>query len=422
MQIPRRVNTTHSARDGYQGRKTCQLWMSTVFRTLSSLPWVSCLFISVIVCVLLGADVQSVTADSRRKNRAVSQLPARSQSLTSAAATHTATLVQPPQAHRFINQPFHLLLEPLPTASPMTTAAQPPSPFSVAYTRFAIFPEVRGDEDSPFTVSGIISAPELDIANAAEMDMSVAMLSALPLLAWVNYRSSNALQFHVSQFGTPTELMPLAPLAPLPLAFARARLLSPSLTVAEVHGVLTLGATDNGVLQYALYTGVFSEKTPRDLIAGARIGYTVGTAGFTLGIGYLYGPQAVGLEVVDLPYAGGAVPFPDSGFRRFVLHLLPDRDKRLIENQLLHGVATREQTPLAVQAKPTFHINNRWTVFYRFKHLRFGQGLPKITEHAFGVKFFPVANLSLHAECMVERADSPAVEAGGFRLSGTIHF
>jgi hypothetical protein len=373
--------------------------------------------------VLLGVDVQSVLAH-RNPKETVSQGAAPSHAPISVLASHLAARAQPLHKPAPSNQTFHLLLEPFSTLSATTAAAPPPGTVSLVYTRYTIFPEARDPEEFPFlTAAGVLAEPTLDIADAADVSLSVATLGALSLLAAVNYRFSDAFQLRLSRFSTPADFTPLAPFS---LALTRPQVLSRLLTVAQVHGSLGLGASGNGVLRYALYAGVFAEETPRDLIAGAHIGYTVGTTGFTLGIGYLYGPHAVGLDIFGRLDAAGTADWPGGGVRVFGMHLLADKDKLRIENQLLYGVvygiATSEQKPLAVQAKPTLHINRHWTVFYRFDHLRLGQGLPKLTEHAVGVKFHPVAHVHLHAEFMVERVDDPAVDAGGFRLSGTIRF
>jgi hypothetical protein len=299
---------------------------------------------------------------------------------------------------------------------------QPPIPFSIVYRRFIIYPAAHDETDFlVFTTSGVLYRPEQDITDPTAVDMSGMTLSLLPLLAWANYRSSAALQFHVSRFGAPTEALPFPPVSPLTHEITRTQLLFQPLTVVRVHGALAFGIRTHGVLQYALYAGVFAEETPHNLIAGASIGYAVGTTGFTLGIGYLYGSQAVGRDIFGHRYTDGVGARPGRDLSVW-LYPLANQDRLQIENQVWYGVVTSEPTPLAVRIRSVLYINPYWTVYHRYDRLFLGQGLPKITEHIIGVRFLPGANVSLQAEVMMGGIDDAIGDAGGVRLAGTIYF
>lgn len=417
MQATSRVNSMPSLCHRSQDSPTCRL-QATVPRTLSPAYWVCCLCINAIVCILLCNGVRSAAAQSHHKSKPVSQAAAQSQPFIGESAMRLAVLEQPPPDPDFPSTVFRLFLTPLSEPSTPTAAMPPATPFSFAYS---IFPTARDQEYFPvFTASGILYGPELDTTDSTDTDLFAVTLSVLPLLAWVNYRVNDALQFRVSRFGAPAYFTPSASISPLPLAITLTQPLSQPLTVAQVRGTVILGTRNRGV-QYALYAGVFAEETPRDLVAGASIGYTVGTTGFTLGIGYLYGPHAVGLDVFGGPYTDGARSWAGSDARA-LLHSLTDKDRLLIENQLLYGVITSESTPLAVRTRSTFYINYQWTVYHRFDRIYFGQGLPKLTEHILGVRFLPVAYVSLQAEVMVGGIDNDIGNAAGVRFSGTINF
>jgi hypothetical protein len=346
----------------------------------------------------------------------VSQAAAQSRPLTSESETRLVALEQDPREHNFLSKTFRLFLAPLHEPSTTIAAVQSPTPFSFATRRFTIFPAAHDKADFPvFTASGVLYGPARDITDLIQVDMSVMTLSMLPLLAWTNYRSSGAWQFRLSRFGVPVDS------APLPFAITRAQLLSQPHTLAQVHGALAFGTRNHGVLHYALYAGVFAEETPRDVVAGASIGYAVGTTGFTLGIGYLYGPQAVGLDIFGRSYTNGIGYGPGSDLS-VLISRLPDSDRLLIESQLLHGVVTSERTPLAVQTRSVLYINHRWAVYHRFDRFYLGQGFPKISEHMIGVRFLPLTNVSLHAEVMMGGIDDALGNAGGVRFAGTIYF
>jgi len=386
MYTSREVHLTQSARDASQMRRACRVQRAAAHGPRPSPLWVSYLCGSIIVGICLSVGARSAPAQSHHGNGALSQ-----------AAQN------------------HLLLAPLPPLATMTTAVSPPPLFRGASLRFALFPDAHSAESFPdFPASGSRSTAALDLAAPADVAMSVATLRLLPLRAWVHDRASDALQFRISRFDA---LADSTPHAPLPLAVSRARLLSQPLTIVHVHGTWVLDAPDQGVVRYGLYAGVFAEETPRDLIVGTHIGYTVGATGFTLGIEYLYGPQAVALDVFGRHAAGSRLDWPGSGARVFGLGLLTDMDKLRVEHQLLHGGATHVGTPLAVHATPILHIDRQWAVFYRFDHLRLGRGVRQLMTHTFGVQFFLTMNVSLHAEYIVERTN-----VGGFRLAGTIRF
>jgi hypothetical protein len=105
-----------------------------------------------------------------------------------------------------------------------------------------------------------------------------------------------------------------------------------------------------------------------------------------------------------------------------LLHTLTDKDRLLIENQLLQGVMTSERAPLAVQTRSALYINQQWTVYHRFERISFGPGLPKLTEHLIGVRFFLVSHISVQAEVMVGGVDAAMGTAAGVRFAGTVRF
>jgi hypothetical protein len=423
MQTTGTVNITPSSRNRYHDSKTYRLQTPPVPCTLSSPYRVFCLVFNVVGCMLLCAEIRFATAHSHRQSETVRQAASQSQPFTGESAARMAALEQHPHGHDFPSNTLHLFLEPLPVPSTMTAAVQPPAPFSFAYRRFSIFPGTHDEEDfSFFTAAGILYGPALGSADSTDPGLFAVTLRALPLLAWVNYRASEALQFHVSRSGGSPAPTPFTPTAFVPLEIIQTQLLSQPLTVAQVHGALAFGTRKHGVLQYALYAGVFAEETPRDLVAGAGIGYTDGTTGFTLSIGYLYGPHAVGLDVFGSPYAGGTAHVPGSDLGVLGMYHLADQDRLRIENRLLHGIITGASIPLAVHNRSVLSLNHHWTVYHRFDRLYLGPGLPKITEHSIGVRFRPVTNVSLQTEVIVGGVDEAMGNAGGVRFAGTIRF
>jgi hypothetical protein len=426
MQITSRANVTQVAHNRHRASKTCQRKTLSVLYVLSLAHRVFSVAIYAIVGVFLCAAVQSTTAQQHYQPRTVNQTAAQIHQRPEPSATLPVELALSPDADGSPGQTFHLFFEAAQEPPTTTVAGQPPAPFSFAHRRFTILAEINDKTDFPFVITGgVLYESELDMAEITDIGLSTVTMGVLPLLAWANYGINDALQFRVGRFGTLFDFMFPPAVPPLLPGLPRAQLWSQALTVAQVHGALALETAHDSELRYALYAGTFAAEPRRNLVAGASIGYTSGTTGFILGIGYLYGPQAVGLDVFGDPSAGVTGYVPGRDFRVLGMYRLADRDRRLIENQLLHGIVSGESTPLAVRTKSVFHINQQWTIYHRFDRLRLSQGL-KIIEHIVGVRFFLNTKMSLHAEVMVGHINGvemkAPVDAGGLRLTGTISF
>jgi hypothetical protein len=426
MQTTSRAHITQVAHNRHQAGKTCPRPTLSVPCVLSAVHRVFSVAIYAIVGVLLGAAAQSTTAQQHYQPRTMSQTAAPIRLRPELSATLPVEIALPPGADGAPGQTFHLAFATAQEPPTTTAAVQPPTSPSFAYRRFTILAAIDDKTDFPFVITaGVLDRLELDMAESTDIGLSTVTLGVWPRLAWANYGINDALQFRVDRFGTLSDFMFPPAVPPLLPALPYAQLWSQALTVAQVHGALALETAHDGQLRYALYAGTFAAEPRQNLVAGASIGYTSGTTGFVLGIGYLYGPHAVGLGVFGDPFAGATGYVPGRDFGVLGMYRLADQDRRLIENQLLHGLTSGDNTPLAVRAKSVFYINHQWTIYHRFDRLRLGQGL-KISEHIIGVRFFLNTKVSLHAEVMVGHIDGvelgAPVDAGGLRLTGTFYF
>jgi len=242
-------------------------------------------------------------------------------------------------------------------------------------------------------------------------------------LAWINYTLSHALQFHLSQFGMPFDLSANADV-PMLLSARYADNLPPRLlTVLQVHGKFSLGVKEDDTLHYAFYAGMLTAEAPDDVIAGARLGYMVGESGFTIGIDYAYGRYATASNLFRSFQSLSDTQLPESNAGVFGRSLLYDRSELFLIQQLTQrGVVAGEPPSVAIRAKPAVHINQQWTVFYRFNRLHPSLGMSKMVEHAIGLKFRPLNHIILQAEFIMKQIQAPSLDVGGFRLAGTIRF
>lgn len=426
MPTTSRAHVIQGAHDRHQAGKTCQRPTLSVPGVLSVAYRVFFITIYAIVGVFLGAAVQSTTAQQHYQPRTTSQIAAPIDLSPELSATLPVAVALPPEAYGALGQTFHLFFAAAQEPPTTMAAVQPPTPPSFAYRRFTILAKIDDETHFPFVITaGVLYESELDMAQSTDIGLSTVTLGGLPLRVWANYGINDALQFRVDRFGTLSDLTFPPAVPPLLAGLPRAPFSSQALTVAQVHGTLALETADDGQLRYALYAGTFAAEPRRNLVAGASIGYTSGTTGFVLGIGYLYGPHAVGLNVFGDPLAGATGYVPGRDFGVLGMYRLADADRRLIENQLLHGRVSGNNTPLAVRAKSVFYINHQWTIYHRFDRLRLGQSI-KIVEHIVGVRFFLSTKVSLHAEVMIGHIDGveigTSVDAGGLRLIGTFYF
>jgi hypothetical protein len=289
--------------------------------------------------------------------------------------------------------------------------------------RFTVFLPLWDRDDVPFFLSpDFLSEAPLHLPDPASREVYATAFEELPLLAWVNYYAHEALQWHLSQFVLPSDFLLTETPVPLPVSLSRARPLSRQLTVAQLHGTLGRRTRPGEALHYALYTGVLAEDTPDHLLVGARLGYMSERGGFTIGIDYLYSELAGSPDLRERAMAARARRLFNGEGQEFLLALLVEQQSLLVSRLRLPGTLTSDTPPLAVHAKPVLHLNRQWTIFYRFNHLSFGAGLPKITDHVFGVRFLPWRNVYLRAEFIRSSYDHSSIDAEGLRLSATVRF
>ena len=191
-------------------------------------------------------------------------------------------------------------------------------------------------------------------------------------------------------------------------------------TLAHMTGTVVLSPMRRQALQYTLYVGAFADTFPDQLLVGARLRYTFARGEVTVGIDALQSRDrrrgdSFALVARLAPLLGG------EGQMLALLRRM-EQDAWVKADTSLLGLAARDVSPVQVFIKPVVHLSPNVAVFYRLNHFSLGEGWPKWTEHAVGVRVFPTQHLMLRAEALVTYLSQTSTEAVGFRLSGSFRF
>jgi hypothetical protein len=241
-------------------------------------------------------------------------------------------------------------------------------------------------------------------------------LSVVPFLVWIASLDDQALQFPAYHLRPPYSLAILGNVASSGLNDDRTRRIARGLAVAQVRGTLS------DTLHYDVYTGIIPGDYADTLVSGARIGYTFGTSGLTLGVNYGYTLRDTRRQTLERLAGRPGNLANNTYYRLFGVDLLYDKGNLSLAQRIVYGVDADEGRSLAVFTQPALRLNQQWTIFYRFDYLSFGQGMPKSVEHVMGAKFLSTAYLRFKAEFMVQEVNDPPIEGWGFRLVATVQF
>jgi hypothetical protein len=205
------------------------------------------------------------------------------------------------------------------------------------------------------------------------------------------------------------------------LAGNHIRLVLQGLAVAQVQGTVF------DALRYDVYAGVFPDDRARTLITGARLGYTFGSSGFTLGVNYGYGVRDASAPRALVPFNSRDRSPPESDmYRLFGIDVLYDKGRLSFAHRIIYEVDAQTNPQagrrLKVFTEPVLEITQQWRIFYRFDYVSLGHGMPKSAEHVIGMRLLPSERLRLRAEFMVQRMGEPPEDGWGFRLLGTLRF
>ena len=263
------------------------------------------------------------------------------------------------------------------------------------------------------------------------------------VIAWANYRHSDALNVQVGRYITPFGIINIEHFPAILLDPEQPQFLRPFsgdtifpnfMTGAQVHGQLFF---DDNSLQYHVYTGVFTGSTPEQFYTGIRGAYTLAALGSTFGLNLGTGKRAITTTAPD-----SIRPSRNATFYMYGIDLLIDKGPILWKNELFFTDEDDRSggNRVAYYTQPAFRLSDQWIAFYRYDYLNDGSlqiapasGGPRLqtpgnsTEHVFGINYLPVPNVRLRGSFTLKdfssgRLGAPNAKAQIFQLSGTFSF
>jgi len=242
------------------------------------------------------------------------------------------------------------------------------------------------------------------------------------VLAWTNYKHTDALQVQAGRFITPhgivnQEHFPATLLDATQPQFLRpfsGQTVFPNFTNGiQLHGSAFLGGgLDADQISYNLYTGNFTNNST-EFNVGGRVAYEVGGMGLTVGANATYGDRSDQRDA-DYVVVGGDIKY-DSG-------------PIIWKNEIFATDEDRGDNRLGAYTQPGYRLGEQWTAFYRFDYLDRGSDPDTLAarlesiEHSLGVNFQPHSNVRLRAILRNTTFDGPDDDAQTAELSATLSF
>jgi len=238
------------------------------------------------------------------------------------------------------------------------------------------------------------------------------------VIAWAEYRHSDALRIQAGRFITPhgiinIEHFPATLLDPEQPMFLRpfpGQTMFPNFTNGvNIHGSRFVGRGGRDRLTYNVYGGVWAGNATNGNV-GARLAYTLGGTGLTIGANAMAGERGRG----------------DDSFVMGGLDLQYDRGNWLWKNEIFVSDEEAGGDRFAFYTMPAYRFSERWTGFYRFDYLDNGAPGGETIENVVGLNFQPVSNVRLRGiyrlRSFRENAGLDSAEAHIFNLSATFNF
>jgi hypothetical protein len=283
--------------------------------------------------------------------------------------------------------------------------------------RFILLHVQSGQPFLPSATSRLLYEPPVDFTDFDLALLHAAATSIVPLLTWMASRDHETLPFPATRLVMPYVLATRHEASPHALDTNHIRLVAQGLAVAQIHGKVF------DTLRYDLYTGVVPDNHTHTLLTGARLGYTFGNSGVTLGVNYGYGVRDAAVPNALALFNPRNHNLPESDtYRLFGVDILYDKGRFSLAHRITYEVDTQDSRRLKVFTEPTLQITPQWKVFYRFDYVSLGYGLAKRTEHIMGMRLLPSERLRLRAEFIVQEMGEPPEDGWGFRLLGTLRF
>lgn len=210
-------------------------------------------------------------------------------------------------------------------------------------------------------------------------------------LAWFNYRHDDWRQIRVGRFITPHGIInvehfhPTLLHIPYPMFMRQGKtstFFHRFLIGTQVHGSRYVGPREADRLEYHAYVGT-QKETGSKFILGARVNYTFGESGLTVGLNYGHGTHESGALASRYNFGG--------------IDLLYDHGCILWKNEFYGSAEEDADDRLGFYTQPGWRVRENVIVFYRFDYLDPGRNLEDQTEHVLGINYLPIPLIRLRA-------------------------
>ena len=252
---------------------------------------------------------------------------------------------------------------------------------------------------SVFAALGWLREADLDLKDPESPEFRPQANRTPQIIAWTNYRHSDAIQLRIGRFVTPHGIINIEHFPPTLLEINQPQFLRPFpgatlfpnfMSGAEIHGRLH---TKAGTLSHSLFGGIYS-GAPEEWIVGGRLASSVTDLGLTFGLNASTGARDAGADDMTDLANFSTVPVLSTRANNFSLvgaDVLFDRGRFLVKNEVFYSFESKQPDRFGFYTQPAFRITEKWIAFYRFDYLDPGQGkeFGTSTEHVVGVNFLP---------------------------------
>ena len=231
-------------------------------------------------------------------------------------------------------------------------------------------------------------------------------------VAWANYTYADWLQVQWGRFATPMGIINIEHFQPMLMEALKPMFLRPHggetifpthLTGLNVHGKVYMGDNDSMMIEYNAFTGTY-DAGPINILAGARVAWSMMEIGLTVGGNFFHGKRAGGTFCGEETYNYTWQDiFSDeiNDYNLVGIDVLWDWDHFIWKNEFFYSWEDDMANDIfAFYTQPAYRLNDNWLFFYRYDVLRTNpvNSNWRGSEHILGVNWLPYPNVRVRGE------------------------
>lgn len=279
-----------------------------------------------------------------------------------------------------------------------------------------------------FTALGFLREADLDLTNPSKPFFRDSANRVPQIIAWSNYRKSDAFEVQVGRFVTPMGIINMEHFPPTLLDLNQPQFLRPFpgstifpnfMNGVNVHGKKFL---KNGTFNYNVFGGTFVGGSSNEFLGGFRLGLEMNN-GYSYGLNYSTGTRTARTSPLGSFTTVPVKSTVSNSYHTFGLDLLYDKGKWIWKNELYYSIESGEDNRFTFYTQPGYRLTEKVTAFYRYDYLDPGQNLPVNVEHVLGINYQPIPTLRLRGEYIRKGFDASGADSlNVLQLSMTLSF